>query len=276
MTAATPHNTATPSAASATTAPAQDPSRYRQTGRSTVGEIGYRAALNHHFDQAAGTPVEKLENFPCYVPRQTLARFLCLNDIFKLALNVQGDVMECGVNWGGGLMTFAQLSAIYEPVNLQRRIVGFDTFEGFTSIAEQDQHSIIQTAERRPGGYQADSMADLTESIALFDANRFIGHVQKVELIRGDVRTTVPAYLQREPQTVVSLLHLDMDLYEPTLACLQHFVPRMPKGAVLVFDELNNRTWPGETTAVIQALGLNKLRIQRFAYEPHVSYAVLE
>ena len=255
---------------------AQDPSRYRQTGRSTVAEVGYRAALNNHFAQAAGTPVEKLENFACYVPRQTLARFMCLTEIFKLALNVQGDVMECGVNWGGGLMTFAQLSAILEPVNLQRRIVGFDTFAGFTGIAAQDQHSIIQTAERRAGGYQADSMADLTEAIALFDANRFIGHVQKVELIKGDVSVTVPAYLEREPQTVVSLLHLDMDLYEPTLACLKHFVPRMPKGAVLVFDELNNRTWPGETVAVMEALGLNKLRIQRFTYEPHVSYAVLE
>lgn len=257
------------------TAP-HDPSRYRQEGRSTVAEVGYRTALEHLFTRAAGTQVEKLENFACYVPRQNLARFLCLTEIFKLALHVQGDVMECGVNWGGGLMTFAQLSAILEPVNLQRRIVGFDTFSGFAGVAPQDQHSVIQTAERREGGYKADSLADLQDAVALFDANRFIGHVQKVELVKGDVKTTVPAYLEREPQTVVSLLHLDLDLYEPTLVCLEHFVPRMPKGAVIVFDELNNRTWPGETRAVMERLGLNRLRIQRFTFEPHVSYAVLE
>jgi hypothetical protein len=53
-------------------------------------------------------------------------------------------------------------------------------------------------------------------------------------------------------------------------------VSRMPKGAVIVFDELNNRTWPGETLAVMETLGLTRLRIQRFNYEPHVSYAIIE
>ncbi|MNZ64057.1 hypothetical protein D3C78_822190 [compost metagenome] len=173
-------------------------------------------------------------------------------------------------------MTFAQLSAIFEPVNLQRRIVGFDTFSGFTGVAPQDEHSVIKTAERRVGGYLADSLADLQEAVELYDANRFIGHIQKVELVKGDVVQTVPAYLEREPQTVVSLLHLDLDLYEPTMVCLENFLPRMPKGAVIVFDELNNRTWPGETRAVLEKIGLSSLRIQRFTYEPHVSYAVLE
>lgn len=253
----------------------KDPSRFRQAGRSTGHEVDYRAGLETFFASATGSNVEKLENFPCFVPRQTLTRFLCLGEIFRHVLHVQGDVIECGVNWGGGLMTFAQLSAILEPVNLQRRIVGFDTFCGFTGISTQDQHNVIKTAERREGGYKADSLADLQEAIALFDANRFIGHIEKVSLVKGDVAETVPAYLEREPQTVVSLLHLDLDLYEPTRVCIEHFLPRMPKGAVIVFDELNNRTWPGETLAVMEKIGLGRLQIQRFPYEPHISYAVL-
>src|SRR5688572_757469 len=107
-----------------------DPSRFRQDGRSTGREVNYRADLGDFFNGARGNAVEKLENFACFVPRQSIARFLCLSELFKLALHVQGDIMECGVNWGGGLMTFAQLSATLEPVNLQRRIVGFDTFSG--------------------------------------------------------------------------------------------------------------------------------------------------
>lgn len=253
-----------------------DISRYRQPGRSSSQEVNYRAALEDFFKKANGSSVEKLENFPCYVPRQSLARFMCLSEIFKLALHTQGDVMECGVNWGGGLMTFAQLSAIFEPVNLQRRIVGFDTFSGFTNIAQQDLHEVIHTEERRQGGYKADSFSDLQDAIALFDANRFIGHIPKVELVQGDVAKTVPEYLAREPQTVVSLLHLDLDLYEPTKICLEHFIPRMPKGGVIVFDELNNRTWPGETRAVMELLRMNNLRVQRFTYEPHISYALIE
>lgn len=253
-----------------------DPSRYRQPGRSTQGELSYRIQLEGYAGRAAGTPYEKLENFCKFVPRQNLARFLCLNDIFKQVLDVQGDVVECGVNWGGGLMAFAQLSAIYEPVNLQRRIVGFDTFAGFVQIDDEDMQGAIGSSERRAGGYKADCLGDLRECVTLYDRNRFIGHVEKVVLVEGDVAETVPRYLQDNPHTVVSLLHLDLDLYAPTKTAIEHFVPRMPKGAVIVFDELNNRTWPGETAAVMETLGLGRLRIKRMPFEPHVSYAVIE
>ena len=258
------------------TATLADPSRYQQAGRSTGGEVSYRAAMESYFERAGGSNVEKLENFTKFASRQTLARHLCLTEVFKLVLEVQGDVVECGVNWGGGLMAFAQLSAILEPVNLQRRIVGFDTFSGFVKIADEDAKGALFTAERRAGGYQADCLADLQECVALFDRNRFIGHVQKVVLVPGDAALTIPAYLEANPHTVVSLLHLDFDLYEPTKIAIEQLLPRMPRGAVILFDELNNRTWPGETRAVMEAIGLSKLRIRRFAFEPHMSYAVLE
>lgn len=255
---------------------ALDPSRYRQPGRSTAGETDYRHALGDYFGRSAGSTCEKLENFAKYVPRQNMARFLCLHELFRLVLEVQGDIVECGVNWGGGLMSFAQFSAIHEPVNLQRRIVGFDTFSGFTGVDAQDCRGALPTAERRAGGYAADCLEDLHECVALYDRNRFIGHIGKVVLVPGDIAQTLPRYLDDNPHTVVSLLHLDLDLYAPTKVAIEHLVPRMPRGAVIVFDELNNRTWPGETTAVMETLGLPRLRIRRFAYEPHVSYAVVE
>jgi hypothetical protein len=71
----------------------------------------------------------------------------------------------------------------------------------------------------------------------------------------------------------VSLLHLDFDIYAPTKAAIEHFVPRMPKGGIIVFDELNNKSWPGETVAVLESLNINQLEIKRFPFEPHVSYA---
>ena len=73
----------------------------------------------------------KMENFPKYVRRQNLTRFLALHEIFKLVLPVKGSIVECGVNHGFGIMSWAKFSAIHEPVNLTRRIYGFDTFEGF-------------------------------------------------------------------------------------------------------------------------------------------------
>ena len=75
---------------------------------------------------------------------------------------------------------------------------------------------------------------------------------------------------------VVSLLFLDLDLYEPTRVALQQLVPRMPKGAVLAFDELDNPIWPGETLALLDTVGMRHLRVRRFPWDPYVGYAVIE
>ena len=253
----------------------KDPSRFRQKTRQTTGELDYRQKMERYIASGAGTFIEKLENFPKYASRQSIGRYLALYEAFKLALPVQGIVAECGVNWGGGLMAFAQFSAVLEPVNLQRTVVGFDTFAGFPGLNARDRRAAEKSSEARKGGFAADSEQDLRYAIELFDRNRFLGHVGKVELVRGDAAKTIPAFLRSNPQTVVSLLHLDFDIYAPTKAALKHFLPRMPKGGVIVFDELNNKTWPGETVAVMELLRLNDLAIRRFPFEPHLSYAIV-
>jgi hypothetical protein len=77
------------------------------------------------------------------------------------------------------------------------------------------------------------------------------------------------------PHLVVSLLFLDLDLYEPTLVALRHLLPRLPKGAVVAFDELDNPLWPGETSAVLDEVGLNRLELRRFDFDPYIGYAVM-
>lgn len=56
---------------------------------------------------------------------------------------------------------------------------------------------------------------------------------------------------------------------------LEHFLPRMPRGAVLAFDELDNPQWPGETLAAIQHAGLDRLQLRRLEWDPYIAYAVL-
>ena len=219
-------------------------------------------------------PVEiRLENFPKYVRRQYLKRFLAMYEIMKLVLPVKGSIVECGVYRGFGLMSWAKLSAILEPENLTRRIYGFDTFEGFPAVSEEDA-SRQETAAK--GGLCSDSYEELSKLITEYDADRFLGHLPKVELVRGDIAETVPAFVAAHPHLVVSLLFLDCDLFEPTKVALEHLMTRMPKGAVLAFDELDNPRWPGETLAAIEAVGLRQLRLRRIQWDPYIAYAVLE
>jgi len=253
----------------------KDPHRFHEPKLTTQRDVEYRIALGEYFSKSTGATIEKLLNFTKYVPRPAITRFLCKYEIFKQILNVQGSVIECGVLFGGGLMTWAQLSAILEPMNHQRKIIGFDTFSGFTSIAEEDK--TVGTSELvKPGGLAIDSFQDLQECIRLYDMYLPLSHIEKVKLVRGDIKETVPQFIKENPHTVVSLLYLDFDLFEPTSVALEYFVSRIPKGGIIVFDELNAENFPGETTAVIKKLGINNLRIQRFTFGTYISYVIIE
>lgn len=226
------------------------------------------------FDANPSSWETKLENFPKYVRRQNLTRFLALYEIFKLIQPVKGSIIECGVNHGFGTMSWAKFSAILEPVNLMRRVYGFDTFEGFPGVSEKDRSASSQHVKE--GDLAADVHDELTQLIDIYDSTRFIGHVNKVQLVRGDATKTIPAFVEENPHLLVSLLYLDFDLYEPTKVALEHFLPRMPKGAVVAFDELDNPLWPGETLAMLETHAKRPLRIERLDFDPYIGFAILD
>jgi len=215
----------------------------------------------------------KLQHFVKYVRRQDLTRFLARYEVFKRVLDVKGSVIECGVYRGFGLMAWAQFSAILEPNNLTRRIYGFDTFAGFPEIGDEDRNRYRTPAA---GDLHAGVHEELVELIRIFDQNRFLGHVAKVELVKGDARETIPAFIRERPHLVVSLLFLDFDLHAPTKVALEHFVPRIPKGGIIAFDELDNPIWPGETQALLGTFGVRNLRLRRAEFDPYIAYAVVE
>jgi hypothetical protein len=242
-------------------------------GFRTEAERNEAGAIKVCFDRNPEPWEKKMENFPKYVRRQNLTRFLALYEIYKRVLPVKGSVVECGVFRGFGTMTWAKLSAILEPVNLMRRIYGFDSFAGFPSVANVDHVGI---AEVKPGSLYADSEAEILQLAAINDSTRFLGHVPKVELIRGDATQTIPRFVEQTPHLLVSLLFMDFDLYDGTKVALQHFLPRMPKGAILAFDELDNPLWPGETLAMLEMCGAGNLRLQRLDFDPYIAFAVIE
>lgn len=218
--------------------------------------------------------IERIEAFPKYVSRQSMAKFLTKYELFKRILHVNGSIVECGCLHGAGTLAWAKLSAILEPVNHTRRIYGFDTFEGFPSVhaADSDKGTFNQL---HAGGLQGAPEESVLQAVRVFDINRPISHIPKVELIKGDFLETADAFVKANPHLVVSMLYLDFDLYEPTKKALEVFVPLMPVGALIVFDELNAKIFPGETRAVDEVLGLRNLKIERFTFDSYVSFAAI-
>jgi hypothetical protein len=215
-----------------------------------------------------------MEAFPKYVRRQNLTRLFAQYEIFKKIIDVKGSIVECGVFRGGGLMAWAKMSAILEPVNLTRRIYGFDSFEGFPNLSDKDIKGLGENVQK--GDLYADSYEELNELIEIYDSDRFLGHIDKVHLVKGDAAKTIPEFIATHPHLLVSLLFLDFDLYEPTCTAIDHFYPRIPKGGIIAFDELDNPLWPGETTAMLERIGAGNLRLERLDFDPYISFAVKE
>jgi hypothetical protein len=225
------------------------------------------------FDKSRCSTDKKLENFTKYVRRQTLARFMVQYELFKRQLDIKGSVIECGVHNGGGVMAWAKISSILEPYNYHREIVGFDTFEGFPSIAEIDK----ENDKVEVGMFSEDynTHEELLECIGEYNENRFLDNIDKIKLVKGDANTTIPQYVIDNKHLLVSLLYLDFDIYEPTKTALEYFLPRMGKGSIIAFDEINNRDWPGETMAFLESLNIKDCRIESFPFEPNISFIQL-
>ncbi|GAA4947250.1 TylF/MycF/NovP-related O-methyltransferase [Actinoplanes utahensis] len=244
----------------------------RPGGLQNAAERQVPGAIAEVFRNSADDLPTRLANMARYARRAQVTRFAALYELFKLVLPVKGSIVECGVFRGASFMTFAQLSAALEPTNLTRRLYGFDSFGGFPAVTGPDRP---ESTGARAGDLAADSFDELNRLLEIYDTDRFLGHLPKARLIRGDVTETIPAFVAEHPHLVISLLFLDLDLYEPTAVALRHLLPRMPKGAVLAFDELDNPLWPGETAAVLDEIGINGLELRRFEFDPYIGYAVL-
>ncbi len=221
---------------------------------------------------------DKFDQFEKYARRQSISRFLARYELFKLQMDVKGSIVEGGVHHGAGLMGWAKLSAALEPYAIHRWVVGFDTFSGFPSVANEDNQTQTENSQRQVGGFDTgyDVYQELNLLKLVYDDNRFLNQFDKIKLVKGDVTNTVPQFLVDNPHFLVSLLVCDFDLYEPTKVMLEHFVPRMPVGAILVFDEVNNASWPGETTAMLEAFAGKRLKLKKFPFDPNIAYVVME
>lgn len=217
---------------------------------------------------------ERIDHLGLYMTRQQLMRILFFQELYTKIVNVHGVIMEFGCRWGTNLAVMTALRGILEPYNHNRKLIGFDTFEGLTEIGGSDKPSefICEGAYRTSKGYEQ----ELRQILISLEQECPISHIAKHEIIGGDVRETLPKYLDRNPQTVIAMAYFDMDIYEPTKAALEAIMPYVTKGTILGFDEMNWDVCPGPTRALDEVIGLRKCRIMRSPLQPIPGYVVIE
>src|SRR5262245_11055347 len=168
---------------------------------------------------------EILPNLGLFLSSKSLSRVLFFYEIYKKILNTHGIIVEFGVRWGQTLAILSALRGIFEPFNRHRKIIGFDTFEGFKGVSDKDgkQGKIGEGHFSVSENYE-DYLAKI---MSIQEALNPISHLKKYELVKGDGCVTVSKYLKEHPETIVSLAIFDFDIYKPTKAALEAIKPHL-------------------------------------------------
>ena len=204
-----------------------------------------------------------------FASRQLVTEIVTRIKIFEKILDVQGDIIECGTFQGNNLMLFAHLSSIFEPYSFNRKIYGFDTFEGFKSISKYDPKDINENT------FSNTNLNILKKAINLFDLNRSVGHINKINIIKGDATKTIPNFYKKNKNLLISLLYIDFDIFEPTKTALDFFASSVVKGGIIVFDQINYDKFRGESLAFKDYFKSNKHNLKKFIHDPFVGYIII-
>ena len=245
--------------------------------RVTVSSKDEDVKRDKFFDLFKSNPLprnEELSNLGLFVKRQDLTKQLFFNEIYENILNVHGVIMEFGTRWGQNLVTLNNLRGIHEPYNHSRRIIGFDTFDGFKNTHPKDgDHKMVGD-----GSYSVtENYEDYLEDLLVYHESECpLSHIKKNTIIKGDAVKTLGEYLKKHPETIIAFAYFDFDIYQPTKECLELIKPHLTKGSVIGFDELCDPNFPGETIALKEVFGTHNLEIKRNKFSGIQSYCVFK
>ncbi|HEX8269182.1 MAG TPA: TylF/MycF/NovP-related O-methyltransferase [Flavobacterium sp.] len=192
------------------------------------------------------------------------SKFITHLELFRQTSTVRGEIVELGIFKGNSFFRWIKFRDLLEQTS-SRKIIGFDIFGDFPEAhfeADKDRRDAF-IAETNGG-----------KSISYDEINNLLnlqGLSKNVEVIKGDIMQTVDDYLERNLHLKISLLHLDVDLYEPTKLALERLYSRVTKGGIIILDDYG--AFAGTNKAVDDFFGDQK-QILKLPYSNAISYIV--
>ena len=165
-----------------------------------------------------------------------MARCLLLDHV----KDVPGDIVECGVFKGTGILTFLKAKRFLCP-NSIKKVVGFDFYDTdslLNSLSGQDKEAMTTLFRDRGFDHREGFVSYLN---GLIEDCGFSDY--EFELVKGDVSTTTLEYSRSNPGLRISLLYLDLDVEKPTYDSLSNLWDHVSEGGLIVFDEYAYQKW---------------------------------
>jgi len=141
-------------------------------------------------------------------------RLYTLDQLLKLTIDVEGDMVECGAYRGQ--------SSVIMLSHSSRRLHVFDSFEGLSKPSESEDRWWKK-------GMFAASLSEYMEAIQ--------GYNSRVVIHKG----WIPEKFMEVDGGRFSFVHVDVDLAKPTEECIEFFYPRLSQGGVMLFDDYGYR-----------------------------------
>lgn len=162
-------------------------------------------------------------------PAGRIGKLIAHYELYKEIVGRPGAVVEIGVYKGASLMRFATFRNLLET-DASRSIFGFDAFGAFprSGVESASDKAFIERFEDERGeGIARDALARLLQDKGMSD----------IHLEEGNIFDTLPRVLQARPELRIALLHLDVDVYEPTAFALDQLLPHITPGGLILFDD---------------------------------------
>jgi hypothetical protein len=182
-------------------------------GRHIDSDSGFHAVIRRFFDDNAANMI--------------VDRRYGLKELAKLVMDLNGDVAECGCHNG---VTAYLLAEVIRQAGVDKKLHVFDSFAGLSEPRQED-------GTHWHKGDLAYPLEAVRKNLADFSFLQF--HP-------GWIPETFPEVADR----LFVLVHIDVDLYEPTRDSLRFFWDRLVPGGLIVSDDYGFLTCPGATQAI--------------------------
>jgi hypothetical protein len=191
-----------------------------------------------------------------------ISKFATHLEFYKRITGLPGEIVECGVFKGNSLSRLIKFRSLFENC-FSRRVIAFDVFGEFPETEFQPD------IKRREEFIQEAGSKSITreQMITTLKKNNLS---ENIELVKGNILVTVPEYLQKNPQLKISLLHIDVDLYEPTKTVLEFFFPCVVNGGIVVLDDYS--AFAGANKAIDDYFSDKNVIVQKLSYSNAISY----
>ena len=185
----------------------------------------------------------ELERFESMGNDREWKQLMMYSSIFSQIIDVPGDIAEFGVSTGTSLKALVRLANIYNeslphPI-AKKKVFGFDSFEGLSDIDFNDD----------PNNKGLVKKGEFKSKNSLEDLKYFLQKYKFCEIVEGYFEKTLSPFLLNNGHVVFSLIHIDCDIYKATKVVLENSIERLSIGGIILFDEIFNEGYPGETVA---------------------------